>query len=99
MNNLIKSFFKTFISLSFVVIFSVCVAVVPDQYKANYTINDDWENIRRIFVEIEANNGISVQTPTSTFASLYTYFSNVFPKFPQDYTFQITYQRCLQLTN
>lgn len=99
MNNLIKSFFKTFISLSFVVIFSVCVAVVPDQYKANYTINDDWENIRRIFVEIEANNGIWVQTPTSTFASLYTYFSNVFPKFPQDYTFQITYQRCLQLTN
>jgi len=99
MKKTMKKFYKTLISLSCMILFSVCIAVVPDQYKANYTVQSDRDNITRIFIEIQANNGIGVETPTSTFAQLYTYFSNVFPKFPQDYNFQITYQRCLQLTN
>lgn len=93
-----KKFFKTLVSLSCMIMFSICFAAIPDQYLANYTVHDEWENIKRIFIEIEANNGIWVQTPSSTFSSLNWYFSNIFPKFPQDYNFQITYQRCLQLT-
>ena len=99
MTKMTKKIYKTLISLSCMILFSVCIAVVPDQYKANYTVQSDRDNITRIFIEIQANNGIGVETPTSTFGQLYTYFSNVFPKFPQDYNFQITYQRCLQLTN
>jgi len=37
----------------------VCIAAgVPDYYKANYSIANDWENIKKIFIEIEANNQI-----------------------------------------
>jgi hypothetical protein len=49
------------IALSFISILSVLslsFAQVPNVYKANYTIIDDRENIKRIFVQIEANNQI-----------------------------------------
>ena len=49
-------------------------------------------------MNVVAKDGIWVQTPTTTFYELYQHFSNIFPKFPQEYSFQITYQRCLQLT-
>lgn len=72
--------------------------VVPDYYKANYSISTDWENIKRIFVEIEANNQIWAQTPAESFETLYNSFSHIFPRFPQEYNFQITYQKCITLT-
>ena len=53
-----KNLFKSIFALSCLTLFSVCTAVVPEQYMTNYTVQDDWENIRRIFIEIEANNGI-----------------------------------------
>ena len=71
---------------------------VPDYYKANYSISTDWENVKRIFVEIEANNQIWAQTSAESFATLYNSFNNIFPKFPQEYNFQITYQKCITLT-
>ncbi len=71
---------------------------VPDYYKANYSISTDWENVKRIFVEIEANNQIWVQTSAESFATLYNSFSHIFPKFPQEYSFQITYQKCITLS-
>lgn len=93
-----KSFFKTVLSCLCLTIFSTCIAAVPNEYKANYGIQNDRNEVSRIFVEIEANNDIWVQTNSSTFAALYNHFSNIFPKFPQEYTFKVTYQRCLQLT-
>lgn len=93
-----KSLFKTVLSCLCLTIFSTCIAAVPNDYKANYTIQNDRNEISRIFVEIEANNDIWVQTSSSTFAALYNHFTNIFPKFPQEYTFKVTYQRCLQLT-
>jgi len=77
----------------------VCVAAgVPDYYKANYSIANDWENIKKIFIEIEANNQIWEVTPAESFNSLYHSFINVFPKFPQEYNFQIVYQKCKTLS-
>ena len=72
--------------------------VVPDYYKANYAISNDWENIKKIFVEIEANNQIWEETSSEKFNSLYSSFNSVFPKFPQEYNFQIVYEKCKTLT-
>ena len=71
---------------------------VPDYYKANYTILNDWWNIKKIFVEIDANNQIWEETPAESFLSLNTSFNNIFSRFPQEYNFQVTYQKCLTLT-
>ena len=71
---------------------------IPDYYRANYTISKDWENIKKIFVEIQANSQIWESMPPETFISLNQSFNNVFPKFPQDYNFQIVYQKCKTLS-
>ena len=71
---------------------------VPDYYRANYSISADWENIKKIFVEIEANNQIWEATPPETFISLNNSFNNVFAIFPQEYRFQIVYQKCKSLS-
>ena len=76
----------------------VSFASVPDYYRANYSISNDWENIKKIFIEIEANNQIWEQTPPESFSSLYQSFNNIFPKFPQEYSFQIVYQKCKALS-
>ena len=73
-------------------------AAVPDYYKANYSIAKDWENIKKIFIEIQANSQIWEEIPAEEFASLNQSFNNVFPKFPQEYSFQITYQKCKTLS-
>ena len=70
MKKTMKKIYKTLISLSCMILFSICFAAIPDQYLANYTVHDERENIKRIFIEIEANNGIWLQTPSSTFSSL-----------------------------
>lgn len=77
----------------------VTFAAIPNQYIANHDIVDDREQISQIFVQIEANNKIWEQTPTSTFSTLNQSFSNIFNRFPQDYDFQVIYQQCLSLTN
>jgi hypothetical protein len=74
-------------------------AAIPNNYIANYDIRDDREQISQIFIEIEANNKIGTQTSTTTFTKLHQNFTNIFPKFPQDYDFKVVYQQCLQLTN
>ena len=71
---------------------------VPDYYKANYSISSDWENIKKTFVEIEANNQIWEITPAESFINLANSFDNVFPRFPQEYNFQIVYQKCKTLS-
>lgn len=76
-----------------------CFASIPNDYVANYDIKDDWDQISQIFVQIEANNKIWEQTPISTFDSLNQSFGNIFPRFPQDYDFQVVYQQCLNLTD
>ena len=74
-------------------------SAIPNNYIANYDIQNDRDKISQIFVEIEANNKIGVETPIATFGQLNQSFSNIFPKFPQDYSFKVVYQQCLQLSN
>ncbi len=74
-------------------------AAIPSNYVANYDIQNDRDSISNTFIQIEANNKIWVETPTSTFSDLHQNFVNIFPKFPQDYSFQVVYQQCLQLSN
>lgn len=93
--NIIK---KILLTLGFVTIW-VCFWAIPNSYIANYDIQSDRDTISQTFVQIEANNKIWVETSITTFSQLYQSFSNIFPKFPQDYSFQVVYQQCLQLTN
>jgi len=93
--NIIK---KTLLILGFMTA-GVCSWAIPNNYIANYDIQNDRDTISQTFVQIEANNKIWVETPITTFSQLYKSFSNIFPKFPQDYSFQVVYQQCLQLTN
>lgn len=94
-NKIIK---KTLLVLGFVSI-GTCFWAIPNSYIANYDIQNDRDTISKTFVQIEANNKIWLETPTNTFSQLHQSFSNIFPKFPQDYSFQVVYQQCLQLTN
>ena len=94
MLNLIK---KSFILL-WVLSLWTAFAAIPNDYIANYDIRDDREQISQIFVQIDANNKIGTQTSITTFLELNQNFTNIFPKFPQDYDFQVVYQQCLQLT-
>jgi len=77
----------------------IVFAVIPSNYVANYDIENDRDSISKTFIQIEANNKIWLETPATTFWELHQNFVNVFPKFPQDYSFQVVYQQCLQLSN
>ncbi len=90
---------KTTFLMLWLVGVSACFWAIPNDYIANYDIRDDRAQISQTFVQIEANNKIWEETSISTFASLNQSFTNMFPKFPQDYDFQVVYQQCLQLTN
>lgn len=91
-------FIIAFAILAISMLWKAFAAGVPDYYRANYTIVKDWENIKKIFIEIKANSQIWEAMPAETFASLNQSFNNVFPKFPQEYSFQIVYQKCKTLT-
>lgn len=73
-------------------------ATIPRTYIANYAISQDYNTILELLVKIDAAAKIGTQIPQTTFAQLYTSFQTVFPKFPQDYSFKITYQQCLDIT-
>ncbi|MEI7563262.1 MAG: hypothetical protein WCJ39_06510 [bacterium] len=47
---------------------------------------------------MDADSKIGQQTPQNKFAELHTSFVTVFPKFPQEYTFKVTYTQCLSLS-
>ena len=70
-------------------------ATIPNDYIANYEISQDYNTILWLFVEIDAATKIGNQIPQSKFLQLNTSFQTVFPKFPQDYAFKVTYQQCL----
>lgn len=73
-------------------------ATIPNDYIANYEISADYNKILWIFVEIDSATKIWNQIPQTKFSELNTSFQTVFPKFPQDYAFKVTYQQCLDIT-
>ncbi|MFA5747732.1 MAG: PKD domain-containing protein [Candidatus Absconditabacterales bacterium] len=74
-------------------------AELPNEYVANYEIKSDYDKILGFFVQIDASSKIGQQIPTNIFSELSTSFQNIFPKFPQDYSFKVVYEQCLLLTN
>ncbi len=72
-------------------------ATIPNDYIANYEITEDYNKILWLFVEIDAATKIWNQIPQNKFSELATSFQTVFPRFPQDYAFKVTYQQCLSL--
>ncbi len=74
-------------------------ATIPNDYIANYEISSDYNKILSLLVEIDAASKIGNQIPQSKFSELNASFQAVFPKFPQDYSFKVTYQQCLDITN
>lgn len=73
-------------------------ATIPNDYIANYEITADYNKILWIFIEIDSATKVWNQIPQSKFSELNTSFQTVFPKFPQDYAFKVTYQQCLDIT-
>lgn len=47
---------------------------------------------------MDADSKIGQTTPQNKFAELHTSFVTVFPKFPQEYAFKVTYSQCLSLS-
>ena len=73
-------------------------ATIPSDYVANYEITTDYNKILWLFVEIDSATKIWNQISQAKFSQLNTSFQTVFPKFPQDYAFKVTYQQCLDIT-
>ncbi|MCX6823805.1 MAG: PKD domain-containing protein [candidate division SR1 bacterium] len=73
-------------------------ATIPTDYIANYEITTDYNKIMGLFVDIDAATKVGTQIPQAKFSELNTSFQTVFPKFPQDYAFKVTYQQCLDIT-
>lgn len=73
-------------------------ATIPNDYIANYEISVDYNKILWLLVEIDAATKIWNQITQSKFSELNASFQTVFPKFPQDYAFKVTYQQCLDIT-
>lgn len=80
-----------------VFLFGKINATIPNDYIANYEISEDYNKILWIFVEIDAATKVWNQLPQGKFAELSASFQTVFPKFPQDYAFKVTYQQCLSI--
>lgn len=73
-------------------------AVVSNEYIANHEIQTDRQKILGLLVEIDAGSKVGDPLPVAKFAELNASFQNVFPKFPQLYTFKVVYQQCLTLS-
>lgn len=101
-----KSLFSKSIFKLVLMVFALFVAFIvgkinadiPNDYIANYEITTDYNKILWLFVEIDAATKIWNQISQTKFSELNMSFQTVFPKFPQDYAFKVTYQQCLDIT-
>jgi len=74
-------------------------AAVPNEYIANYEIKNARDKTLGLFVEIDAYTKLWNNVHPDKFKELYQYFSSLFPKLPQDYSFKVTYQQCSLLSS
>lgn len=78
----------------------LALAQVPDEYQPNFEIQADYDSIvNNLLKDIEAKTTIGQQIQPATFADLNQKFQNIFPYFPQQYEFGVTYQVCLDLSS
>lgn len=74
-------------------------AGIPNDYKPNYETSESRDKILWVFVEIDAATKIWKEIPRSKFVDISSNFQKVFPKYPQDYSFKVVYEQCIQLSN
>ena len=75
------------------------LAQVPNEYMPNFEIQADYDIIvNDLLKEIEAKTTIGQQISPATFSTLNQKFATIFPYFPQQYEFGVTYQVCLDLS-
>ncbi|MDR0650579.1 MAG: hypothetical protein LBG59_04155 [Candidatus Peribacteria bacterium] len=79
--------------------FTQAASSVPAEYYPNYKINNDLEKIQGYFVQLEAAQKMGGSVSSELFRQLNTHFKIVFPSFPQDHTFKVIYEQCIQLSN
>jgi PKD repeat protein len=73
-------------------------AAVPNEYIANYEISAAYEKVLGTFVEIDAYSKLWEGISQEKFKELHQNFIKIFPKFPQDYSFRVTFQQCTLIT-
>lgn len=74
------------------------LASVPREYRANYQTEGTQEKISELFLLIEANSQIGVETDKTKFVELYSQIDKLVPHLPQNYKFKLTYSKCRSLT-
>ncbi|MDD2536947.1 MAG: PKD domain-containing protein [Candidatus Absconditabacteria bacterium] len=67
---------------------------IPSEYKPNDNIQSSRDQIQGHFVTLEASQKMGETIGTDIFKDLVKLFDVVFPNFPQEYTFKVTYQQC-----
>lgn len=102
-NKRITSIYKAFMLVNILTILILFTwpadAWIPNEYKPNYETSTSRDTILWTFVEMDAANKIWKQLPKSKFSDLNSNFQRVFPKYPQDYSFKVVYEQCIQLSN
>lgn len=87
------------LGISFLAIKETAHAAIPNDYIANYEIKDSWDKALGIFVQIDAYTKLGNTIHPDKFRELNQYFTILFPKLPQEYSFKVTYQQCSLLSN
>ena len=72
---------------------------VPNSYYANYMVEDDWNKLAAIFVDVDATTKIGQINWSATYAEQLSIMNRVFKYFPQDdYEFLLIYEQCKKTT-
>ena len=91
--------------MSWIILFSWAFAAknssnVPSSYYANYMIEDDWNRLAAIFVDIDAESELWNINWSSTYSEQLKIMNHIFDYFPQDnYDFLLIYEQCKKTTS
>ena len=72
---------------------------IPSSYYANYMVEDDWNRLAWIFIDIDATAKLGQLNWGATYAEQLNIMNRVFKYFPQDdYEFLLIYEQCKKTT-
>lgn len=74
---------------------SVTFAEVSSEYQPNYGISVIWDDVMTNFIAIQSAKKRWDEVSSSVFSTLYTDFSTIFPKLPQNNNYRVTFDSCL----
>ena len=72
---------------------------IPNSYYANYLVEDDWDKLAAIFVDVDAESKLWNLNWSATYAEQLAIMNRIFKYFPQDdYDFLLIYEQCKKTT-